>query len=124
LQVEERTGMSPPVTLRRGRRAADARRGPLRRPLIAAVSVLSEAIPLWLRGYPIGGSVVVRCRDGHLFTTLWVPGASLKAVRFAGWRLQHCPVGHHWSVVTPVRRSDLSKQQERAASEMKDIRIP
>jgi hypothetical protein len=116
--------MSPPVTLGRGRRATAARRGPLGRPLIAAVGVLSEAIPLWLRGYPFGGNVVVRCRDGHLFTTLWVPGASLKAVRFAGWRLQRCPVGHHWSVVTPVRRSDLSKQQERAASEIKDIRIP
>jgi hypothetical protein len=117
--------MSRQVTLRRSRRAAAGpRRGRLRRPLIVAISVLSDAIPLWLRGYRIGGNVVVRCRDGHLFTTLWVPGASVKALRFAGWRLQHCPVGHHWSVVTPVRRSDLSTQQERRASEMKDIRIP
>jgi hypothetical protein len=124
-QVKKGTGMSRQVTPRRSRRAAAGRRrGRLRRPLIVAISVLSDAIPLWLRGYRIGGNVVVRCRDGHLFTTLWVPGASLKALRFAGWRLQRCPVGHHWSVVTPVRRSDLSTQQERSASEMKDIRIP
>jgi hypothetical protein len=88
-----------------------------------AVGFLSEAIPLWLRGYRMGGNVVVRCRDGHLFTTIWIPGASLKALRFAGWRFQHCPVGHHWSVVTPVRRSDLSRRQARSASEKKDIRI-
>jgi len=29
---------------------------------------------MWLRGYPIGGRLVVRCRQGHLFTTLWIPG--------------------------------------------------
>ncbi len=33
------------------------------------------------RGYPLGGNAVVRCRQGHLFTTIWIPGASLKAVR-------------------------------------------
>ena len=117
--------MSRSAKLGCGRRgAAGRRRRTLRRRLIAAVSVLSEAIPLWLRGYKMGGNVVVRCRDGHLFTTLWIPGASLKALRLGGWRLQHCPVGHHWSVVTPVRRSDLSKRDERVASETKDIRIP
>jgi hypothetical protein len=116
--------MSPSAALRRSHRAAGPRRGRLRRPLIVAVGVLSEAIPLWLRGYRFGGNVVVRCRDGHVFTTLWVPGASLKALRFAGWRLQRCPVGNHWSVVAPVRRSDLTKRQERSASETRDIRIP
>jgi hypothetical protein len=125
VQVDERAGMSRPLTFRRSRRRATGPRGArLRRPLIVAVSVLSEAIPLWLRGYRIGGNVVVRCRDGHLFTTLWIPGASLKALRFSGWRLQRCPVGHHWSIVTPVRRSDLSKQQERSASKRRDVRIP
>ena len=107
---------------RERRRAATARR--FRRPLIIAVSILIEAIPLWLRGYRLGGNVVVRCRDGHLFTTLWFPGASLKSVRLGAWRLQRCPVGHHWSIVAPVRRSDLSVDEERIASETKDIRIP
>lgn len=34
------------------------------------------------RGYAgTGGETVVRCSQGHLFTPLWVPGASLKAAR-------------------------------------------
>ena len=105
-------------------RADDRSRRRRRGRVIIAAGVLSEAIPLWLRGYGVGGDVVVRCRDGHLFTTLWIPGASVKALRLGGWRLQHCPVGHHWTIVAPVRRSDLSRREARAAGARKDIRIP
>jgi hypothetical protein len=104
-------------------RAAGPRGARLRRSLVIA-SVLSETIPLWLRGYGPGGNVVARCRDGHLFTTIWIPGASLKSFRLGSWRFQHCPVGHHWSIVTPVRRADLSEEEQRLAGEIKDIRIP
>jgi hypothetical protein len=119
------TAMSRSFTLGRRRRGRSCPRpGRWRRPLLIAVSILVEAIPLWLRGYRMGGNVVVRCRDGHLFTTLWFPAASLKALRLGPWRVQRCPVGHHWSIVAPVRRSDLGKDEERIASETKDIRIP
>lgn len=77
-----------------------------------------------LRGFPIGGNLVVRCRKGHLFTTIWLPGASVKALRLGWWRFQRCPVGKHWSVVTPVRESDLGPNEKRTASEHKDIRLP
>jgi hypothetical protein len=77
-----------------------------------------------LRGYPIGGNVVVRCRQGQLFTTIWVPGASLKSIRLGWWRFQRCPVGAHWSLVTPVKESELTEEQKRAASAHKDVRIP
>jgi hypothetical protein len=63
-------------------------------------------------------------RQGHLFTTIWLPAASLKAVRFGWWRLQRCPVGKHWSIVTPVKESELSEDDKRIASEQRDIRIP
>jgi hypothetical protein len=76
------------------------------------------------RGYPLGGNVVVRCRRGHLFTTIWVPLASLKSVRLGWWRFQRCPVGEHWSLVTPVKDSDLSRRQRRHARARRDIRIP
>jgi hypothetical protein len=76
------------------------------------------------RGYPFGGDVVVRCRQGHLFTTIWVPLASLKAVRLGWWRFQRCPVGRHWSLVSPVRASELSEEQRLAAAAAKDVRIP
>jgi hypothetical protein len=91
---------------------------------IAAAAVLIETIGMRLRGYRIGGNVVVRCRQGHLFTTIWIPGASVKALRFAWWRLQHCPVAHHWSIVTPVRESELTEDQLCAAREHHDIRLP
>src|SRR5665213_1734793 len=60
------------------------------------------------RGYNMGGNVVVRCRRGHLFTTIWFPLASFKAIRLGWTRFQRCPVGKHWSLVTPVKDSDLT----------------
>jgi len=95
-----------------------------RRALIIAAAFLLEPLAMWLRGYPLGGNLVVRCRDGHLFRTLWIPGVSLKALRFAWWRFQRCPVGHHWSVVKPVMESELSQRQRRTADRHRDIRIP
>ena len=89
-----------------------------------AASVLPEMAMLRMRGYGIAGDVVVRCRRGHLYTTIWVPGASLKSVRLGWWRLQRCPVGGHWSLVTPVRQSVLTEDERRTADENRDIRIP
>ncbi len=83
-----------------------------------------EAAAMWLRGYALPGNVVVRCRDGHLFTTIWIPGGSLKALRFGLWRVQYCPVGRHWSIVALVRESDLTADERRIAAEHRDIRIP
>jgi hypothetical protein len=95
-----------------------------RRLLGLAISVLPEVVVLWWRGYPPAGNVVVRCRAGHLFTTIWVPGVSVKALRLGPWRGQHCPVGSHWSIVTPARRSELTEEQDRAAAGARDIRLP
>src|SRR6185312_2754386 len=66
---------------------------------IAVVAMVVEAAGLWLRTRRIGGNVVVRCRSGHLFTTIWIPGASVKALRLGWWRVQRCPVGRHLSLV-------------------------
>jgi hypothetical protein len=96
----------------------------LRRALLILGAALVEILPLWRRGYGLGGHVVVRCRAGHLFTTLWFPGASVKSLRLGWWRLQRCPVGGHWSLVTPVRRSDLTEEELQLAAERRDIRLP
>jgi len=77
-----------------------------------------------LRGYRMGRNVVVRCRRGHLFTTIWLPLASIKSIRFGWWRLQRCPVGRHWSPVTPVRESELTEAELRSARTHRDIRLP
>jgi hypothetical protein len=75
-------------------------------------------------GYKLGTNTVVRCRQGHLFTTIWIPGGSLKSLRFGWWRYQRCPVGHHWSVVTPVKTVELTERERRIASETRDVRVP
>jgi hypothetical protein len=51
---------------------------------------------------------VVRCREGHLFSTVWVPFASFKAIRLGPRRFQRCPVGNHWTFVSRVRDDELS----------------
>jgi hypothetical protein len=72
----------------------------------------------------MGGDTIVRCRAGHLFTTLWVPGASLKSIRLGMTRFQYCPVGKHWTLVTPVRDSDLTDEERQFASQHHDARVP
>ena len=92
--------------------------------LIAAGAMAAETVPLWRRGYGLGGTVVVRCRDGHVFSTMWLPGVSLKSLRLGPWRVQRCPVGHHWSVVTPVNRSMLGGGELAQALATRDVRVP
>ena len=48
----------------------------------------------------------------------------MKAARLGWWRFQRCPVGRHWSLVTPVKRSVLTEEELRSADENRDIRIP
>jgi len=40
------------------------------------------------------------------------------------WRFQRCPVGHHWSLVTPVRESELTEEERQLAHTRKDTRVP
>ena len=94
------------------------------RPALALGAVAVDLAVLRSRGYRLGGNVVVRCRRGHLFTTLWIPAASLKALRLGPYRFQRCPVGRHWSFVTPVRESTLADDDLRAARDTRDVRIP
>jgi len=39
-------------------------------------------------------------------------------------RIQYCPVGKHWSLVTPVRDSGLTDEERQFAREHHDVRIP
>jgi hypothetical protein len=96
-----------------------------RRPLaIGAAFLLFETVALRRKTGRMAGTVVVRCRAGHLFTTIWIPGASLKSVRLGWWRIQRCPVGRHWTLVTPVRDSDLAEDERTAARQVRDARVP
>ncbi len=91
--------------------------------LVVATYVIGTVIAR-RRGYNMGGNVVVRCRRGHLFTTLWIPGVSLKALRLGWYRLQWCPVGRHWSLVSPVNPRDLDDDARLASTVHRDLRLP
>lgn len=67
---------------------------------------------------------VVECAEGHLFTSIVVPGASLKAIRLGDKRWQRCPVGRHWTTVRRVDESTLEPERLAAARTVHDIRIP
>ena len=93
--------------------------------VVAAGAIVALTVAGRRRGYSgMGRDTVVRCRAGHLFTTIWIPGVSLKAVRMAGRRYQHCPVGHHWSVVVPVPDGELTEDQRLEAAKHHDAHIP
>lgn len=75
-------------------------------------------------GYTFGGNVVVKCHSGHVFSTIWIPGASLKAVRLGMWRVQWCPVGRHVSIVHPLKDAQVTDDVLQAAAASHDIRVP
>jgi len=96
-------------------------------PVIVAIvvaAIVGSRLVLYARRGGRAGNVIVRCRRGHLFTTIWVPLASFKAVRLGPFRFQYCPVGKHWSLVSRVDESTLTEEERRAASGTKDVRIP
>jgi tricorn protease-like protein len=77
------------------------------------------------RGYSgMGGDTIVRCSRGHLFTTKWIVGASVKAVRLGYKRYQRCPVCEKWRIVVPVRDDELSDEDRRVAAEHRDTKLP
>ena len=113
------TGGYPRQRMRRHRRPSRRRAA-----LMMGAVVCFEALALRMRSGRLAGNVPVRCRHGHLFTTIWIPGGSLKALRLGWWRFQWCPVVRHWSIVTPVRESELDEAERRAAAATVDLRIP
>jgi hypothetical protein len=68
--------------------------------------------------------VPVQCSAGHLFTTIWAPMVSLKAVRLGWERWQYCPVGHHWATVHRLDDGTASADDLNSAALVHDVRIP
>jgi hypothetical protein len=86
-------------------------------PLYIAVPIIVVVVGLRVlvsraRGRP---PIVVRCSQGHVFTTTWSPLGSLFSIRLgAAGRFQRCPVGHHWSLVKAVKESELTDEDRQA----------
>lgn len=66
----------------------------------------------------------VRCRQGHLFTTVWMPLVSFKAVRLGNRRWQRCPVGRHWATVVPLDPDTATPDELARAAAVHDTRVP
>jgi hypothetical protein len=92
--------------------------------LIAAAAIAGFMLAARRLGYNLGLSTVVRCRQGHLFTTIWIPGIKLKELDLVVARIQRCPVGGHWSLVVPVREASLTAAELQLAHEHRDLRVP
>jgi hypothetical protein len=75
------------------------------------------------QGYRFGWNVSVRCRRGHLFSTVWIPGASVKALRLGYWRVQWCPVGRHVDLVRLVKDADLTEDERSLAAAHHDVPV-
>jgi hypothetical protein len=91
---------------------------------VAVLAVVLTARAARRGGYPTGGKVVVRCRHGQLFTTIWVAGVSVKAVRLGARRIDRCRVCEHSTRVTRVTGADLTDHDRRVAASHRDSRIP
>jgi hypothetical protein len=89
------------------------------------IALALTAFFLTRKGYPKRtGTIIVRCGQGHLFTTIWIPFVSFKAVRLGPTRFQYCPVGRHWAFVVAVDEAQLSDEEIQIASEHQDSNIP
>jgi hypothetical protein len=93
-------------------------------PLLLIAALIIGTLLARGRGYGFGSNTIVRCGRGHLYTTIWIPGVKFKALDLGIARLQYCPVGKHWSLVTPVRDSDLTDEERRFARAHHDAPIP
>jgi len=98
-----------------------------RRLIVSAVVAIGYAVGTIIavrQGYSFGRNVVVRCRQGHLFSTIWIPGGSLKAIRLGLWRVQWCPVGRHFDLVRLVKDADLTDAEREFAAAHHDLPVP
>jgi hypothetical protein len=92
--------------------------------LAVCVGYAAGTVVALRQGYKFGANVIVRCRRGHLFSTVWIPGASVKALRFGYWRVQWCPVGRHVGLVRLVKDSALTATERAFAEAHHDVRVP
>lgn len=97
-----------------------------RRVIFGAVLGGYAAGTVWAvrNGYSFGRDVTVRCRAGHVFRTIWIPGVSVKSVRLGMWRVQWCPPGRHISLVRLLKPADVTAEMRRVAALARDIPVP
>jgi hypothetical protein len=91
-------------------------------PLVMLAGFAALGDWLWRR-QPARFEPVVECSQGHHYRSIWVPGGSLKALRWFGRRYQWCPVGRHWSWTRRVDADLLAPSDLQAANAVHDLRV-
>ena len=66
---------------------------------------------------------IVRCSQGHLYTTNWVWWGSFKAIRLGARRIQKCPVCGRMRMTDQVDDADLTAQERLGAESTRDSGI-
>ena len=85
--------------------------------LVVGILVVVQNRRMRRQGYSIPGQTVVRCSRGHLFTTTWIEGGSLRAVRLGPTtRYQYCPVCRRFATIHPVKEADLTDEMRTEAA--------
>ncbi|WP_034087224.1 hypothetical protein [Streptacidiphilus albus] len=67
---------------------------------------------------------VMRCKDGHLFETPFLPMVSLKAVKLPRGRYQRCPVDGRWGICDLQFTAELSEDERDEAHRNRTSRLP
>lgn len=75
-------------------------------------------------GAYFGKRIIVRCNQGHLFSTLWIPFVSAKAIRLGPIRIQYCPIGNHLAFVAGVNVNSLTEEEKDFAENHPDSMVP
>ena len=91
--------------------------------IVIVVALLAFTVGAFLasrKGYTKAGQTIARCRQGHLFTTVWSARFSRKQYDLGWARIQRCPVGDHWSLVRVVDEAGLSAEDKKSAAQHRD----
>ncbi|WP_338179155.1 hypothetical protein [Jatrophihabitans sp.] len=67
---------------------------------------------------------IARCSSGSLFTTPWIPFASLTSVRLGRRRLLRCPVHRRWELAQRVDEASLTDAERAAVAANPSRRLP
>lgn len=67
---------------------------------------------------------IARCSEGHLFSTIWIPLVSFKAIRIGSDRWQKCPLCRKFRRVSLVDKDGLSAAEVEQVRSVQDSPIP